>query len=151
MLPTILSLTTTLGLVIEYASKAPRSTTTSTIRTFLFFSMALWSFRARGRGFRGFRQRLRVAPVQPLQHDFHAPVARAARGGRVAVDRALVGVAGGAQARGVDALADEEAHDHAGARGGELPVAGEARAGDGHVVGVAFHRHRGLAVEGDGG
>src|SRR6266702_5337940 len=54
-----------------------------------------------------------------------------------------LGVAGGREAGGVDGAAfEEEAGDGGGSCGGELPVAGELRGVDGHVVGVAFDAER---------
>src|SRR5271170_7925679 len=80
--------------------------------------------------------------VEPAQDDLHTPVLRAPGGGRVGVDGPLFGVAGGGQPGGADAVADQEAHDGARARGGQLPVAGELGGVDGNVVGVAFDGDR---------
>ena len=77
------------------------------------------------------------------KNDVDAAVLRATVFGGVAGDGVKLGVACGGEIGGVDgAVFEKQPGDGGGARGGELPVAGELRGVDGHVVGVAFDAER---------
>ena len=74
-------------------------------------------------------------------HDRHPPVAGAALGGRVGLQRPLVGVAGGGDlARGQAVLQQVPQHGGGPLRG-QLPVRGVPRVADRQVVGVPLDHH----------